>query len=238
MVQMSQIITANVAALVLLMIVKFHMWNQNKTGRLLEIRLLSVMMNLTMAECVLDTLVFWIDGQNFFGARVINYTGNILYYILKVVIAFLWPLFIEYKINSSLTRVKKLATVLAIPMIACSLLVISAPLNGIIFTINEENIYTRTGYWFLIPSILIFVYVIFGTIKVYLNREKEEKYLLIPAMFFIIPVSLGIVVQLFKYGISLTFIGIAIGLTGVYLSTQNESAYIIIYPELFIHFAT
>ena len=225
MVQMSQIITANVAALVLLMIVKFHMWNQNKTGRLLEIRLLSIMMNLTMAECVLDTLVFWIDGQNFFGARVINYTGNILYYILKVVIAFLWPLFIEYKINSSLTKVKKLATVLAIPMIACSLLVISAPLNGIIFTINEENIYTRTGYWFLIPSILIFVYVIFGTIKVYLNCEKEEKYLLIPAMFFIIPVLLGIVVQLLKYGISLTFIGIAIGLTGVYLSTQNESAY-------------
>ena len=49
--------------------------------------------------------------------------------------------------------------------------------------------------------------------------------MLIPAMFFIIPVSLGIIVQVFNYGISLTFIGIAIGLTGVYLSTQNESAY-------------
>ena len=36
---------------------------------------------------------------------------------------------------------------------------------------------------------------------------------------------MSIIVQVFNYGISLTFIGIAIGLTGVYLSTQNESVY-------------
>ena len=34
MVQMSQIITANVAAFVLLIIVKLHMWDQHKAGRL------------------------------------------------------------------------------------------------------------------------------------------------------------------------------------------------------------
>lgn len=68
MVQMSQVITANVAALVLLIIVKLHIWNQYKTGRLLDINLLSEMMNLTILECIFDTLVFWIDGQNFLGA--------------------------------------------------------------------------------------------------------------------------------------------------------------------------
>ena len=67
MVQMSQIITANVAALVLLLIVKSHMWDQHKAGRLLDIKLLAGMMNLTMLECIFDTLVFWIDGQNFLG---------------------------------------------------------------------------------------------------------------------------------------------------------------------------
>ncbi|MBE5927582.1 MAG: diguanylate cyclase [Lachnospiraceae bacterium] len=226
MVQMSQVITANVAALVLLIIVKLHMWNQYKAGRLLDIKLLSGMMNLTMLECIFDTLVFWIDGQNFFGAHVINYTGNIIYYILKVAIAYFWPLFIEYKITSSFEKVKKLAAILAIPLIACSLMVLTAPFNGIIFSINEDNIYTRTGFYFIIPNLLIFVYVILGTINVYINREKKDKYLLIPAIFFIVPVSLAIIAQVFNYGISLTFIGIAIGLTGVYLSTQNESAYI------------
>ena len=72
---------------------------------------------------------------------------------------------------------------------------------------------------------MIFLYVIFGTLKVCISREKKDKYLLIPAIFFIVPVSLAIIAQVFNYGISLTFIGIAIGLTGVYLSTQNESAY-------------
>lgn len=225
MVQMSQVITANVAALVLLIIVKLHIWNQYKTGRLLDINLLSEMMNLTILECIFDTLVFWIDGQNFLGARVINYAGNIIYYILKVVIAYCWPLFIEFKITSSYDKVKKLATILAIPMIACSLLILITPLNGIVFSINEDNVYTRTGVWFIIPNLLLFIYVILGTIKVYINREKKDKYLLIPAILFIVPVTLSIIVQVFNYGISLTFIGIAIGLTGVYLSTQNESVY-------------
>ena len=225
MVQMSQIITANVAALMLLIIIKLHMWNQYKAGRLLDIKLLSTMMHLTILECIFDTLVFGIDGQNFFGARIINYAGNIIYYILKVAIVYFWPLFIEYKINSSYKKVKKLATIFAIPLLACSLLVLTTPFSGIIFTINEDNIYTRTENYFIIPNLMIILYVVFGAVKVYLNRKKEEKYLLIPAIFFIVPVLLGIVVQVFSYGISLTFIGIAIGLTGVYLSTQNESVY-------------
>lgn len=225
MVQMSQIITANVAALVLLIIVKLHMWDQYKAGRLLDIKLLSAMMHLTILECIFDTLVFWVDGKNFLGAREINYAGNIIYYILKVAIVYFWPLFIEYKINSSYKKVKKLATIFAIPLLACSLLVLTTPFSGFIFTINEDNIYTRTENYFIIPNLMIILYVVFGAVKVYLNRKKEEKYLLIPAIFFIVPVLLGIVVQVFSYGISLTFIGIAIGLTGVYLSTQNESAY-------------
>ena len=225
MVQMSQIITANVAALVLLLIVKSHMWDQHKAGRLLDIKLLAGMMNLTMLECIFDTLVFWIDGQNFLGARAINYAGNIIYYIFKVGIVYFWPLFIEYKISSSYKKVKKLATIFAIPLLACSLLVLTTPLHGIIFTVNENNIYTRTENYFIIPNLMIVLYVLFGAVKVYMNRKKEEKYLVIPAIFFIVPVLLGIIVQVFSYGISLTFIGIAIGLTGVYLSTQNESAY-------------
>ena len=159
------------------------------------------------------------------GARAINYAGNIIYYILKVGIVYFWPLFIEYKISSSYKKVKKLATIFAIPLLACSLLVLTTPLHGIIFTVNENNIYTRTENYFIIPNLMIVLYVLFGVVKVYMNRKKEEKYLVIPAIFFIVPVLLGIIVQVFSYGISLTFIGIAIGLTGVYLSTQNESAY-------------
>ena len=109
MVEMSQILTANVAALLLLTIVKLHMWSQYKVGRLLDVQLLADMMNVTILECVFDTIVFWIDGQMFFGARAVNYAGNIIYYILKIVIVFFWPLFIEYKINSNIEKVNKLA---------------------------------------------------------------------------------------------------------------------------------
>ena len=87
------------------------------------------------------------------GARAVNYAGNIIYYILKVAIVYFWPLFIEYKISSSYKKVKKLATIFAIPLLACSLLVLTTPFSGFIFTINEDNIYTRTENYFIIPII-------------------------------------------------------------------------------------
>ena len=226
MVQLTQIVTANAAAFVLLMIIKMHMNTQIRSKELLDARLLGVMINLTMFQCVFDTLVFWVDGQSFACARILNWGGNIAYYILNGMIAYFWPMFAEYKISGSQERVKKTAIICGIPLAACSLLVLSAPLNGIVFTVSEENIYSRSGWCFILPMLLIIVYVIYGTVNVYINRNKGGKYMLFPAIYFVLPILLGMVVQMFNYGISLTFIGIAIGLTGVYLSTQNESAYI------------
>lgn len=128
--------------------------------------------------------------------------------------------------SASYEKVKGKASVYGIPLVIDALLIASAPVNGIVFTVSEDNIYSRSGFYFIIPSVLIFAYIILGTANIYINRKKEGKYLLFPAIYFVAPVSLGIIIQSLHYGISLTFIGIAIGLTGVYMSTQNESAYI------------
>ena len=226
MVQLTQIVTANAAAFILLSIIKMHMKTQLGSKELLDTRLLNYMINLTMFQCFFDTLVFWVDGQTFPGARMLNWCGNIVYYILNGTIAYFWPLFSEYKITGNKERVKKTAIICGIPLAASALLVASAPINGIVFYVSEDNIYSRSGWCFIIPMALIIVYVIYGTVNVYVNLNKGGKYMLFPAMYFVLPILLGMIVQIFNYGISLTFIGIAIGITGVYLSTQNESAYI------------
>lgn len=223
---MPQIVTANAAAFVLLLIVKLHMNIQSGGQKLLDAKLLTAMINLTMFQCIFDTLVFWVDGQTFPCARELNWIGNVIYYILNGTIAYFWPLFTEYKISGSYERVKKQATICAVPLIASSLLVASSPFTGLIFTISENNIYSRTDYLFIIPMALIYVFIIYGTANVCLNRSKGGKYMIFPAVYFVSPIVLGMAVQMFNYGISLTFISIAIGLTGVYMSTQNESAYI------------
>ena len=50
--------------------------------------------------------------------------------------------------------------------------------------------------------------------------------MIFPALYFMLPILFGIAIQAFNYGISLIYIGTAIGLTGIYLSAQSESAYI------------
>ncbi len=225
MVQLTQITTVNASAFVLLLIVKLHMRSQFGRKGLLDARILNVMINLTMFQCFFDTLVFWIDGRDFPFAREMNYIGNIIYYILNGTIAYFWPLFAEYKINGSYKKVKKLAAILAVPLGAAAVLSVTAPLNGIVFTISEDNIYSR-GDLFVLPTALIFFYMLWGTVNVYINRRKNGRYMIFPAVYFITPIVLGMMVQMFNYGITMSFMGIAIGLTGVYMSTQNESTYI------------
>lgn len=226
MVQFTQIVTANASAFLLLMILKMHMKQQGKKNFLPDAKLLAAMINLTMFQCFFDTLVFWIDGKLFPAAIQLNYIGNIIFYSLNVTISYLWALFTEYKLNSSIIKVRRLAFELGVPLALVVLLVASTPWNGFIFTITEENIYTRTSWRFLIPAMLILFYLFWGTIRIYIHRGNQGKYMIFPAIYFITPVTIAMLAQNLHYGVSLIFIGISIGLTGIYLSAQNESAYI------------
>ncbi len=202
------------------------MGSQTVGKGLLDTRILRIMINITMFQCVWDTLVFWVDGQTFAGARTLNYVGNIIYYTLNGTVAYFWPLFTEYKLTNNVQKVKRLATILAIPLFISSALVISSPFTGIIFTVSEDNIYARSGVFFVIPTLLIFLYVIWGTVNVYMKRKKAGQYMLFPVIYFVTPIMLAMITQMLYYGVSLIFIGIAIALTGVYISTQSESVYI------------
>lgn len=226
MVQFSQIFTANGSAFLLMLLLKLHIHSQVKKSSLFDARLLSAMIYLTMFQCIWDTVVFAIDGQSFPFARELNYIGNILYYILNVTIAYLWPLFTEYKLNGSKSRLKKQAIYSGIPLAVCAVLVALTPISSFLFTITGENHYERNGFNFLLPTALIFLYLIYGTIKVYIHRRSKGKYMIFPVVYFVTPIVISVTVQTFFYGISLIYIGIAIGLTGVYISTQSESAYI------------
>lgn len=115
MVQFMQIITTDAAAFLLLLILKLQMNTLAKNSPLLDIKIYTMMINLTMFQCFFDTLVFWIDGKTFPMARELNYIGNVIYYILNMSISYLWPLFTEYKMNSNAVKLKKMAVALGIP---------------------------------------------------------------------------------------------------------------------------
>ncbi len=224
MVQMTQIITANASAFLLLLTLRIHMGSHIKAAKLPDTNIFSLMMYLTMFQCFFDTLVFWVDGQSFRFAKELNYIGNVAYYILSLFISYLWPLFIGYKLYGRFS--KRLVTAITIPMVLVSVFALATPFTGFFFTITENNIYVRNGLFPLIHSLLVVAYILLGTIMVYSSPQKEGKYMFFPVFCFIVPILAAILFQALNYGTSLVFIGVAIGLTGIYMSTQNESAYI------------
>ena len=199
MVQYSQILTADASALLLMVLLKLHMNRQAKISPLIDARLLSAMINLTMFQCLLDLFVFWVDGKTFPAARELNIIGNIVYYILNVTIAYLWPLFTEYKLNCSIAKLKKLAILSGIPLALTAIGIVLTPLSGFLFTITEDNRYTRTELNFLLPTVLIFIYLLIGTIKVYIHRRNKGKYMIFPVIYFVTPIVIAVTVQAFFY---------------------------------------
>lgn len=75
MVQLSQIVVSDASAFMLMLLLKLHMNRQAKISTLIDARLLSAMINLTMFQCALDTFVFWVDGKTFPAARELNIIG-------------------------------------------------------------------------------------------------------------------------------------------------------------------
>lgn len=224
MIQITQILTINASAFMLLMTLRIHMGSQNKGAKLLDTKIFSAMLYLTMFQCIFDTLVFWVDGMEFPLARELNYFGNIVYYILTLFISYLWPFFIEYKLNGKIS--KRMFLITTIPLTIITLTILLTPINGFFFTVDENNVYIRTGHNHIIHIALVAVYIMLGAILVYANPKKEGRYMFFPVACFVLPVILAMVIQALNYGISLVFMGVAIGLTGIYMSTQNDSAYI------------
>lgn len=225
MIQLSQILTANGSALLLLLLLKLIMNRQIKVKALPDSRIMAAMINIAIFQSFFDTFVYWIDGRIFPFSRELNFLVNIVYYILNATLAYFWPLFTEYKLNRSVGKLKKQAIILGIPLAVIYVLSVTDPFTGLFFTITEDNIYTRTGNNFLMSTGLIIFYLLFGIIRIYANHRNKGKYMVIPTLYYIVPILITIVFQSFFYGTSLSVIGTAIGLTGIYLSTQSESAY-------------
>lgn len=96
---------------------------------------------------------------------------------------------------------------------------------GWLYYIDANNIYHR-GPLFILPALLIVLMIVIANCLLIFNRSKLTKKRFFSLIFFAIPQFLGIVLQVFFYGISLILNFVALSLLIIYLSIQNRSIYI------------
>lgn len=179
----------------------------------------------TITLCTLETVSFLVDGKTFAGAMFLNYFTNCLLFATNIIFVYLWFLYIDYKSFEDITRLKKKWWIIALPAFIVLVLVIITPFYPILFSISSANVYSRTIYTNL-TYVVSFIYLIGGEILIFTNRHNCRTYMLFPSFIFIIPLFVGLILQMCFYGISVTWAFLSISIISLYINIHVNSSHI------------
>ena len=195
-----------------------------RTKSVAEERIFTIMMWLALVACLIEPLTFAMDGHAGIGYRLINLLGNTYLYFANGFGSFLFCMYVDQSLYHDKSRIlgvyKRFVQLVAVLGVA---LVLNLFLK-FFFYVDADGVYHRQ------PFIYIFYIYMFGCAAfsiyiVYKHREKFGSSTFFPVYMYLIPIVCGSVLQMFFYGISLAWLGTAIGVVSLYMSLQNQKLY-------------
>lgn len=172
-----------------------------------------------------ETVAFLIDGKSFIGSRQINYAVNSLCFIGTVSMSLLWCLYVELRIYRNYKRIFSKIAFLIFPwlveviMILCNLF-----RPGIVFRISGANVYQRAG-GSLACYISVIMYFGYSIYLVCHSRKQGINLSYFPVMYFVGISFAGVILQLFFYGITASWLLAAVTLIFVQMQLYAENLY-------------
>ncbi len=196
------------------------MGNAFKMQKKTESCMLYLMAIVLIICCIVDPIVFTVDGKPGLFYTVILYVGNLLLYIANLVYTPLFLLLIER--NSMGTNSKRmLKVILVVDLIFLGILVINF-FEPIVFFIDASNRYRRLPLFFLYTATGM-VYIAAAIVIYLISRYKGGSFKSFPVVELVAPMFIGLIVQGYFYGISLIWPASAVGLTLMVLTIQNRN---------------
>lgn len=193
--------------------------------RLMSDRVFSAMCILTMVSCAADTAGFVCDGQNDTTSVVIAFLVDTFTYVTNILVCVLWCLYVDLRLYASKRHVISTLKKICAPAIIGLLGLVINTFTGIVFYIDNDGVYQRgkaAAYYF----VLTYFYLIASIFIRRAHKKKMGATKFVPVWMFLIPILVCAVIQLFVYGISLTWCSVAIGLVSMHMSLQNELMYL------------
>ena len=172
-----------------------------------------------------ETIAFLVDGKQFIGSRQINYISNSICFIGTVSMGLLWCLYVELYIYRNYKRIFKKARLVMLPWVVEVIMVLcNLPGTGIMFKISEENIYQREA-GALVGYISLIIYFAYSIFLVYQSRRQGINLNFFPVLYFVGPCLAGVLIQFLFYGITSSWVLVAVALLFVQMQSYAESLY-------------
>ena len=220
MIVFEEIIMANgIAVLMMLFLLSYRRRSKKKIHA--SDKIYNVMAIIVLLGALCETLSFWVDGKSISCGRALNYMSNSLCFVGTVSVGFLWCLFVDLRVRKNNRRTFHNAKIVAIPWLIEILAVIYNLFGtGFLFTVSEDNIYQRSAFVALayITLILYFAYSVFIVLD---SRRTTLQLDFFPVQYFITPCLAGVAIQFFFYGITSSWVSVAIAM--IFVQMQNDS---------------
>lgn len=190
-----------------------------------ENRMYDRMSWVSMSGAALETLAFFVDGKSFACCRALNYLLNSLCFACAITLALLWTFYVELRIYNNYKRTMHHARIITIPwLVEMAAIVCNLFGTGILFTVTADNLYQRSASA-VIGSILPVIYFIYTTYLVYHSKRQGINMSFFPVLFFVGPCLTGVIIQLFYYGVTTTWITVAVAMTFIQMQAYAQNLY-------------
>ena len=224
MVDLKEVIVANGISMLMMWYLLFCR-KKNRSSIHIEDKLYDGMVVVNFFGALLETIAFVVDGNNFFGSHLINYISNSLCFAGTVTIGLLWCQYVDLHINKNYKKTLYKARFVAIPW-AIEIIAIIYNLfkTGFLFTISKDNVYQR-GFGSPLGYITLMIYFAYSIYLTYYSKKERIRLQFFPVQYFVGPCIIGVIVQFFFYGITTSWISVAMSLYFVQMQLYAENIY-------------
>lgn len=158
--------------------------------------------------------------------RLVLIVSNSLYFFSGSLIGYFYTNYILHKIGKEEKKWQK--ALIFIPVLLVTILLVINLFNGMLFTINENNLYSRGKYIYLFSLIIATYIIVMGANLVYCyfknidNKKLKEEFKKL-LIFTSIPI-VSALIQNFNYGITLGQVGLTLSVLLIYLNGQKKDS--------------
>ncbi len=218
---LESIYVANVIGIVLIgVLIVCNLWRFQSKSR--ANRNLLLMMFLALTSCIADPISYTMKGVPGLFPKIAVYAASTWLFAANMLAVNFWVRFLAYHLNGGMSRRSRIA-LNSVVVVSLFLLVVNL-FEPIVFTIDENNLYSRT-YLYFYYMVVDYMLVINSLVTYFKSKAKGGFLKFFPIWVYIVPILIGGVLQSVFYGISVIPTSIAISIAGVLASLQNEMIY-------------
>ncbi len=207
-------------SLIILVVIGFKSWNAPKE-KMTQTRLFSALIVLTALTSILDAVTVVLDGVPGKPVRLILQLAVAIGYCLQMSVCVMWARYVRAIVYPDPKRSGWKIYLENAIIIVVSVVAISSFWNGLLFSVDQNNIYHR-GPLFPAAALLTFSFLFVGYADVMRNRTYVDRHTLFALLCFALPPAIGGFVQGLFYGVCLLWPSMSLSLLIVYIGIQND----------------